>query len=169
MKYKYEKTMFFAGFFSLYILGCLMSFALFYCFGGERSDYYEIAIEGAFVVIAFMAISSKEYYNRYVDFYKESVRFNSFRVTKIRKLISLNIRYDTITSVKALVLPIVGIWKIKVISSGFAYPISISFCFSKYAELCEKLCSSVKEYNPDAYIDSRIIKFIERKKKHEGN
>lgn len=169
MKYNYKKQMFFIECGVLYVFCCLISFALFYFFGEEREDYYEIAIEGAIVVVVFMMIFQKEYANRYVEFYKESIRFNSFRIAKIRKVMSFNLRYENITSIEASYLPVFGVWKIKVSAKGFAYPIPISFCFNKYTELCEKLCGLVEEHNPDVYIDGNISNFIERKKRHEGN
>ncbi len=127
-----------------------------------------IAILSAFVTM-FSLIYCGEYFNRYVEFFEEVIRFNSFRIGEARKVMSFNFRYENITSIEASYLPLFGVWKIKVSGKGFAYPIPISFCFNKYGELCEKLCDLVKEHNPDVYIDGRIVNFIERKKKHERN
>lgn len=155
--------------YSFAYLLCFSVNILIYLLSGKEILFRQNTVLCTVFVVFFMLIFSNEYLKRYVEFFDESIRFNSFRIGEARKVMSFNFRYENITSIESSYLPIIGVWKIKVRGKGFAYPIPISFCFNKYAELCEKLCGLVKEHNPDVYIDGRISNFIERKKRHEGN
>lgn len=168
MKYKYSRK-WFALEIGLSFLLCFVANILLYLFTEKEDLFIQNNILCATFILFYMLTFSNEYFKRYVEFFDESIRFNSFRIAGARKVLSFNFKYGDITSIKASWLPVIGVWNIKVGCQGFAYPIPISFCFVDYMELCEKLCDVVKENNPDAYIDGRIVEFIERKKKDERN
>ena len=164
MKYTYSRIWFVLEY-SFIFLFCFLMNALIYLFLGKERLFIQNTILCIAFLFFFMLTFANEYLKRYVEFFDENIRFNSLRIGGARKVLSFNLRYEDITSIDSSYLPVIGVWKIKVGFRGFAYSVPISFCFNKYIELCEKLCDVVKANNPDAYIDSRIVEFIERKKK----
>lgn len=165
MRYKYSKIWFTI----LCVFGLVLEFLMLWIYFSEElyNDTGKMFLIALPCVSLFMFIGSmNEYLKRYVEFLDESVKFNSFRIAKAGKVMSPVFRYENITSIESSYLPVIGVWKVKVNAKGFEYSVPISFCFNNYIELCEKLCDLVKEHNPDVYIDSRIVRLMDKKKKH---
>lgn len=76
--------------------------------------------------------------------------------------LSLNMMYEDIFQLGVRKLPLIGIWAIIVKVRHLPHAITVSWCFSNHRELIENLYKSVKEHNPEAYIDNRLLEHIGR-------
>ena len=114
MKYRYSKI----AFISISVLVCAVVMLLLYMYGvlvnADKDRFIKVFIIcPVFFAVVMMGYSS-EYNNRYVEIFDEYIKFNSFRFKRLRNVISLNIRYEDIISIKSKSLPLFGMWAIKI-------------------------------------------------------
>lgn len=67
--------------------------------------------------------------------------------------LSFNVIYEDVFQLGVRKLPLIGIWAITVNAKYLPHAITVSWCFSNHRELIENLYKSVKEHNPEAYIE----------------
>lgn len=113
------------------------------------------------LLAVFIPLMSKEYLTRYVEFCDNYVTFNSYRVNK--RVYNFNVKYEDILSLEATMIPVVGIYKVKVNAKNLPANIPVTYCISKHNEMFATLCEKVEKANPKVYIDERIIKHLEKK------
>lgn len=161
MKYKYSKLAF--GFCLILVEGVVLTLLLVFgnLIGAEKKQFNNmfLLVSVFLVSCAFMYIG--EYSNKYVNFLDDYIHFNSFRFKMKVNPMSLKVKYEDVYSIKPRKLPIVGVWAIKINAKNLPHEITISFCFKKHKELFENLCTLVKKYKPDAYIDKELSKYTQ--------
>lgn len=160
MKYKYRKTMIALQWSSVFVYAAFLLY-LFHIMGKDVEWIQKNLIIAIVFLTVFIICFSGEYLNRYVDFKDEYVRFNSFRFKRLKKAVTINIKYENIYSIEACKLPLIGIWGVKITAKDLPNPIILSFCFSKHIKMYKSLCSRVRLYNSKAYIDERLKKYYE--------
>lgn len=160
MKYKYSKFLFLIqvmlALFCVYILA--HDFKL---YSTDTEIYKHSDLLGFVGFFAVLLPFIGEYINRFIEFKDEHIVFNSFRVKK--KLYNFSIRYEDILSIEAVNIPILGIYKVKVKAKNIPCIIPVTWCMKRHNELFCKICKYAKKYNPKVYIDSCLIKHLEKK------
>ena len=156
MKYRYSKI----AFISISVLVCAVVMLLLYMYGvlvnADKDRFIKVfMICTAFFAVVMMGYSS-EYNNRYVEIFDEYIKFNSFRFKRFRNIISLNIRYEDIISIKSKSLPLFGLWAIKINAKNIPHEITLSICFKDHKNMFKNICRSVGEHNKDVIIDSYL-------------
>ncbi len=164
MRYNYSKLAFVCTWTLLCLIMLFIQMSIGFFIGADQKTKNEVffGIIGLFLACAL--IYGKEYFERYVEITDEYARFNSFRFKMKRHPISLNIRYEDFWSIEPRRLPIIGIWGIRINARNLPHKLTVPFFFCKHKELYGNLCAHVKLHNPDAYIDSRLEKYIEENK-----
>lgn len=109
----------------------------------------------------FWILYGKEYINRFVEFHDEYVCFNSFRVGKAVR--NFNVRYEDILSLDAKVIPLVGIYRVRVRCKNVPWQIPVMFFMKNHNELFARLYSAAKAHNPNISLDEKAIRRLERK------
>lgn len=163
MRYKYSK---FAFVCSYIILGVVvLSAVLLYgvLIGAEKSQHIKAFSMSSVAFVAFTSMYAHEYWNRYVEMSDEHIRFNSFRVRKIKNVVSLNIKYEDIFSIKSRKIPLIGLWAIKINARTLPHEITLSFCFCEHKKMFKAICDEAKQHKPDIYIDSYLQNYLEKK------
>ena len=167
MKYKYKKSMYIIQM-GLSIV-CSFMLLIFLYHLTDRSERWlrktAIILSGFFV--AFLGIYSTEYFNRYVEFNSEFVRFNSYRLGK--QVHSLNVRYEDILSLESIKIPFLGIYKVKLKANNIPWTIPITWCMANRNELFYNICIYAQKSNPQVYIDSRLNEFMEKRQLNEAD
>lgn len=156
---------------ALFICLASFSFIMFYFF----PDYVKAHSHGrrgldSFLMAAPLAIPSGMFlYNmgKKVETFGEYVKFTNFRFNAFNsiKTFSITLSYESIINIEAKKLPVIGIYKINVISKNYPDPIPVSCLFLKHKQLFYTICSQVQRYNKDALIDNDLLEFTE---KHRG-
>ena len=72
------------------------------------------------------------------------------------------IRYANIVSVKAIMLPLVGLHYVKIKSNDRAYIIKISRYFKNHVELFSTMINNIKKAKPNMDIDPKLIAYLDR-------
>ncbi len=163
MKYKYKKAFLFIQFFALAVIYVSMIVIAYRITNNERI-LGKIIFGALGLYLVMVTTYSKEFLMRYVELLDNSIRFNSFRLkdVKMKKAVSFNIRYQDVLSVDVRTIPLIGIWGIQINAKNLPHKMTLSFCFHNHIELYKKLCGYIEQYNPNAYIDSRLKDYIER-------
>lgn len=160
MKYRYSRMAIVLQ--ALLIIG-ILALAIFLCYMSNEDIKY---LKKMLVIIPCYLITgyflwSKEYFNRFAEFHDEYITFNSFRISK--KVRDFNVRYEDILSLDAVIIPLLGIYKIKVKCKNIPWQIPVTWCMCNHNELFAKLCLEAESHNPNAYIDPRVIEFLEKR------
>ncbi len=129
--------------------------------GSETRTISRTAASFAGLMAVFGSLMTKEYLSRYVEFHNNYVTFYSYRVKK--KVYNFDVKYENILNLNATMIPILGIYKVKVKAKNLPADIPVTWCISKHNEMFSILCERVEKANPNVNIDSRIIKQLEKK------
>lgn len=156
MKYRYSKLAFIC---SWLLVGSIVMLLL-YLFGilinaSEDKFIKVFMICPAFFITVMMGYSS-EYNSRYVEIFDEYIKFNSFRFKRLRNVVSFNIRYEDIISIKSKSLPVIGLLAIKIKAKNIPHEITLSICFKGHKKMFKNICHSVSEHNNvifDSYLE----------------
>ena len=81
----------------------------------------------------------------------------------MKSAVSFSVKYVDVLGIEARHIPLIGVWAIKINARNLPNKITVSFCFHKHKEMFMNLCKLIKQHNPNAYIDSRLTKYLERK------
>ena len=166
MKYKYRKILFFLQI-TLLILFMIVLLLYLQIRGSETRTISRTAASFAGLMAVFGSLMTKEYLSRYVEFHNNYVTFYSYRVKK--KVYNFDVKYENILNLNATMIPILGIYKVKVKAKNLPADIPVTWCISKHNEMFSTLCEKAEKSNPNVYIDSRIIKHLEKKGYRETN
>ncbi len=160
MKYPYKKSTYYGSFAFTVIFIVSMAIII---------DGFSVVgiITVALMVCALFAVFAKNDLDRYVEILDESIRFGSYVFKrKGQKYFdppaTVEIRYENIYVLEAKQLPLFGIYTISIDASGLKQNVFLSRGFENYKEIVVILCKKVEESNPDAYIDPKIQKFIDK-------
>lgn len=115
----------------------------------------------------FFSVYGGEYLNRYVEFNENYVTFNSYRIA--RKVRHFNVKYEDILSLEAKMIPIIGIYKVKVKAKNVPWSIPVTWCISHHNEMYAKLCKNARKGNPKVYIDDKLIEYLAKKGYYEAD
>lgn len=159
MKYKYSRFMILLQWSLVFVYAALWP-CFFYLIGKDIAWIQKNSIVVTVFILVFISIYNGEYMNRYVEISDDYIRFNSFRFKRMKKVLSLNVRFDNFYSIEARTLPLFGLWGIRINAKDIPHPITVSFCFSKHKKLYRTLCAQVKQHNPKVYIDEKLEKYI---------
>ena len=163
MKYRYSKL----AFICISVLVCAVVMLLLYLYGvminADDDKFIKVFMICPLTFFVFVIGYSSEFNNRYVEIFDEYIKFNSFRFKWLRNVISLNIRYEDIISIKTKSLPLFGIWAIKINAKNIPHEITLSICFKHHKIMFKNICLNVIEHNKDIYIDSSIQNLINEK------
>ena len=108
MKSEYKKSILFLQEVVLFAIGIGM--ALLFWRGRYDTDSFKRTLVGGIgLMIAFFAVFFAEYFNRYVELGESCAKFNSFRVTKGKKAMNMNVSYETILAIDSKRIPLFGI------------------------------------------------------------
>lgn len=164
MKHRYNPFVYVAVFLGL----ASFSFFMFYFF----PDYVEAYSKGkkgldSMLMVFPVAIPCLMVLNnmgKNVETLSEYVKFNNFRFNAFNtlKTFSITLGYESITSIDAKELPLIGIYKIIVTSKNYTNPIPVSIFFLKHKQLFFTLCQQAKRFNPDVFIDSELEEKVEK-------
>ena len=164
MKHRYNPI----GIVLIFIILALFSFCMFYFF----PDYVEAYSKGKkgldTMLIGFtVAIPSFMFLNnmgRRVDILGEYVKFNNFRfsVLDVFKAYTITLTYESIVGIDSKKLPIIGIYKLVVISKNYPDPIPVSMLFFKYKKLFYTLSTNARRYNREIIFDKDLEEFLEK-------
>ena len=160
MKYKYRKSLFWGLrvllFITMWIVGFIMS---------------ESLLMGLILsaVINFMLFITevKKSSEKYIELHNETIRFSNHgyghRYARGFKIpcVTFDVRYKDIFIIKAKKLPLIGIWQIVLDANEKKYKIKIYPHYFDFKDLYINICKKVKEHNPEAYIDSRLLDYID--------
>lgn len=160
MKYRYSRM---AIVLQALLIIVILALAIFLCYMSNGDIKY---LKKMLVIIPCYLITgyflwSKEYFNRFAEFHDEYITFNSFRISK--KVRDFNVRYEDILSLDAVIIPLLGIYKIKVNCKNIPWQIPVTWCMCNHNELFAKLCLEAESHNPNAYIDPRVIEFLKKR------
>ena len=161
MKYKYAKTAYLSFVFGEILLAVVLLW-YFYSKNGDIKWIKKMLITLTGYLTVFLSLASPEYLNRFVEFHDDYVVFNSFRIPR-KGVKSFNVKYEDILRLDATVIPIIGIYKVKVKCNNVPWNIPVTWCMSRHNELFSKLCSYAEEHNPNVNIDERLIEILEKK------
>ena len=102
--------------------------------------------------------------SRSVETQGEYVKFNNFRFNSFNKLktFSVTLSYESITGLDSKKLPLIGIYKILVISKNYPDPIPISVLFLKHKQLFYTIFTQAQRYNGEVLIDDDLLEFAEK-------
>ena len=160
-KYKYSKFSFY--FQCIFIV--VFSFSLLYYMYFNNGDILFLKKTGGTimgVLVVWYMKYSPEYLKRFVEFHDNYVVFNSFRIPR-KGVKSFYVKYEDILRLDATVIPIIGIYKVKVKCNNVPWIIPVTWCMSHHNELFSKLCSCAEEHNPNVNIDERLIGILGKK------
>ncbi len=170
MKHRYNPFVYVAMFMGL----ALFSFTMFYFFPDYVKAYSKdsrgldsmlMAVPVAIPSILFLNNMGKS-----VEILSEYIKFKNFRFNAFNSLktFSITMGYESIIRIEAKKLPLIGIYKIVIISKNYPDPIPVSRLFLKHRQLFYTVCSQVQRYNKDALIDNDLLEFTEKyREKHE--
>lgn len=166
MKYKFKKICLVF----LWILSALPAITLLmYFYWIDRDIKFTlkmiVTLFGFFTV--FISTYSGEYLNRYVELNENYVTFNSYRIA--RKVRHFNVKYEDILSLEATIIPIIGIYKVKVKAKNIPWAIPVTWCISHHKEMFGKLCGNAKKGNPNVYIDERLTEYLAKRGYYEAD
>lgn len=100
MKSEYKKSILFLQEVVLFAIGIGM--ALLFWRGRYDTDSFKRTLVGGIgLMIAFFAVFFAEYFNRYVELGESCAKFNSFRVTKGKKAMNMNVSYENILAIQS--------------------------------------------------------------------
>lgn len=160
MKYSYKKSACIGQFILVFCFSMLLLILAFFILDLSLRTTIRTGLGLVIINIVFYSKYYKEYFEKYVELLENSVRFNSFRFKGKMDVLSLNVTYEDVFQLGVRTLPLIGIWAITVNAKNLPHAITVSWCFSNHKELIENLYKSVKEHNPEAYIDSRLLEYI---------
>lgn len=161
MKYKYSKFSFYFQCIFVVVFSFSLLYYMYFNYGDIRFlKRTGVTITG--VLAVWYMIYSPEYIKRFVEFHDNYVVFNSFRIPR-KGVKSFNVKYEDILRLDATVIPIIGIYKVKVKCNNVPWNIPVTWCMSHHNELFSKLCSYAKGHNPNVSIDERLIEILEKK------
>ncbi len=166
MKYKFKKIcLAFLWLLSIIPAGSLLMY--FYLIDNDIKWTMKMIVTlfGFFTV--FISLYSGEYLNRYVEFNENYVTFNSYRIA--RKVRHFNVKYEDILSLEATMIPIIGIYKVKVKAKNVPWSIPVTWCISHHNEMYAKLCKNARKGNPKVYIDDKLIEYLAKKGYYEAD
>lgn len=160
MKYPYRKSVFWGWrsicFVTMLLLGYGMSESFLIAF------LISVLINGLFFLTGI-----KKSLDRYIELYDETVRFSNHRYGRsygrgfcIRS-VTFDVRYKDVFIIEAKKLPLIGIWSVSLKAMEKEYKIKILPYYADFKKLYINLCKKVKEHNPEAYIDKRLLQYIE--------
>jgi len=156
MKYRYSKF----AFISISVVVCAAVMLLLYLYGvminAEKEKFIKVFVICFLFFFIVMFGYSSEYNNRYVEIFDEYIRFNSFRFKRLRNIVSVNIKYDDIISIKSKSLPVIGLLAIKINAKNIPHEITLSICFKDHKKMFKNICRSISEHNKDVIIDSYL-------------
>ncbi len=163
MKSEYKKSILFLQEVVLFAIGIGM--ALLFWRGRYDTDSFKRTLVGGIgLMIAFFAVFFAEYFNRYVELGESCAKFNSFRVTKGKKAINMNVCYENILAIDSKRMPLLGIYKVVVRAKNMPGSIPITPVMSHYWKLVTQLCDLAKKYNPQVNISDDLLEEIEKKR-----
>lgn len=160
MKYQYKKSAVYYQWIATIIFAVFLLW-LYYTTGCSKKSLIEKSV-GVFTINFVLMIKFyREMINRCVELQDTFIRFNSFRLSSIsmKNTASINVKYEHISNIKSKRLPVIGVWAVVIEAKNLPQTITVSFCFAKHKELTERLCELVKQYNPNAYIDERLLDY----------
>lgn len=163
MKSEYKKSILFLQEVVLFAIGIGM--ALLFWRGRYDTDSFKRTLVGGIgLMIAFFAVFFAEYFNRYVELGESCAKFNSFRVTKGKKAMNMNVCYENILAIDSKRMPLLGIYKVVVRAKNMPGSIPITPVMSHYWKLVTQLCDLAKKYNPHVNISDDLLEEIEKKR-----
>ena len=163
MKSEYKKSILFLQEVVLFAIGIGM--ALLFWRGRYDTDSFKRTLVGGIgLMIAFFAVFFAEYFNRYVELGESCAKFNSFRVTKGKKAMNMNVCYENILAIDSKRMPLLGIYKVVVRAKNMPGSIPITPVMSHYWKLVTQLCDLAKKYNPQVNISDDLLEEIEKKR-----
>ncbi len=164
MKHRYNPFVFVL----MFLILALFSFFMFYFF----PDYVEAYSKGKkgldtillAVPVAFPCLMFLNNMGRNVETLSEYVKFNNFRFNAFNtlKTFSVTLGYESIKGIDSKKLPLIGIYKIVVISENYPDPISVSRLFLKHKQLFYTICTQAQRYNREVLVDNDLIEFAEK-------
>ncbi len=166
MKYKYKKSMFFFQV-ALVILYAIVLLFFLYSEDNDIKWLKKMLVTITGFMTVFFSVYGGEYLNRYVEFNENYVTFNSYRIA--RKVRHFNIKYEDILSLEATMIPIIGIYKVKVKAKNVPWAIPVTWCISHHNEMYAKLCKNAREGNPNVYVDDKLIEYLAKKGYYEAD
>lgn len=161
MRYKYRKSMYVIQ----AVMAAAFSYGLIFCMNNDANWNRKMIITITGFLAVFLSLYSGEYFKRYVEFGEEYVTFNSYRIAK--KVRYLNVKYEDILSLEAMMIPFLGIYKVNVKAKNIQWIIPVTYCISKHNEMYARLCSNARKGNPNIYVDERLIKHLKKKGYYE--
>lgn len=166
MKYKYKKSMFFFQV-ALVILYAIVLLFFLYSRNNDIKWFKKMLVTITGFMTVFFSVYSGEYLNRYVEFNENYVTFNSYRIAK--KVRHFNVKYEDILNLEATMIPIIGIYKVKVKAKNVPWSIPVTWCINHHNEMYAKLCKNAREGNPKVYIDDKLIDYLAKKGYYEAD
>lgn len=166
MKYKFKKSAIVLQWMLVVVLALFLILYSYLEDGNIRLLKKQVITIGSFLVV-FISIYSGEYINRYVEFNENHVTFNSYRIA--RKVRHFNVKYEDILNLEATIIPIIGIYKVKVKAKNIPWEIPVTWCISHHKEMFGKLCGNAKKGNPNVYIDERLTEYLAKRGYYEAD
>lgn len=167
MKHRYNPLVYVAVFSGL----SLVSFIIIYFFPEFVEQFSKGRGKGLddllyAVPVVFTLIAVTDNLSRSVETQGEYVKFKNFRFNSFNKLktFSVTLSYESITGLDSKKLPLVGIYKILVISKNYPDPIPVSALFLKHKQLFYTISRQTQRYNKEAILDNDLLEFLEKHK-----
>ena len=164
MKHRYNPIIFVL----MFLLLASFSFSMFYFFpdyvkaySGGKTGLDTMLMAFPVAIPCFMLMNNM---GKNVETRSEYVRFNNFRfsVLDVFKAFIITLGYESITGIDSKKLPVIGIYKIVIISKNYPEPIPVSKLFLKHKKLFYTICMQTQRYNKDALIDNDLLEFAEK-------
>ncbi|MBE6813212.1 MAG: hypothetical protein E7523_10090 [Ruminococcaceae bacterium] len=133
----------------------------------DRGTVLQITIGSGVVIVYLIYLFIPGLLKRTVELYEDEVYFHSFIANtskQANKTISIRVNYSQIKKLKARVLPFFGITSIVVRFYDTDEKIKLTPYFNNSDALFSTLCEKVRQNNPNADIDPKLIDYAERKK-----
>lgn len=164
MKFRYKILAVFLKWGSAYLCGMFLAYLM---VGGITFDNSGIKSfnKSFYFFVAFSAFYVIEELKKYIEIFNDHVYFNLFKFKKIKfmKSSSFGVRYEDILSVESKFLPVLGLYAIIINAKNIPEKIKISFGFRKHRKLYSEIVKRAKKHNPNAYIDSKLEDYLEKR------
>lgn len=166
MKHRYNPV----GIVLTFVILALFSFFMFYFFpdyvkaySGGKSGLDTMLMGFPVAIPCFMFMNNM---GRHVEVLGEYVKFNNFRfsVLDVFKTFTITLGYESIVGIDSKKLPLIGIYKLVIISKNYPNPIPVSMLFFKYKKLFYTLSTNARRYNKEIIFDNDLEEFLERYK-----
>ncbi len=129
-------------------------------------DHYADMISRALILTAVLFFGTKQLVDcnkrKSITFLDETMYLDGFLMPDNKKGEPIYIRYANIVSVKAIMLPLVGLHYVKIKSNDRAYIIKISRYFKNHVELFSTMINNMKKAKPNMDIDPKLIAYLDR-------